>query len=509
MSLEQLKKDVCAAVDGLAEELLALSHAIHGEPELALEEFKAAKRLTDAVEGHGIAVQREAFGLKTGYAAEFGKDGGPNIAILSEYDALPGIGHACGHNIIATSGYGAAIALSKLNGRLPGRVRYLGTPAEERFGGKEIMAREGAFDGTDAAMMIHPSSENLVTMPCIAIAEVEAIFHGRSAHASAMPYRGLNALDAVVTAYQAIAQLRQHIRNTDRIHGIITEGGLAPNIVPERAACRFYVRAVDAHELAPLKARVHRCLEAGALATGCTLEAHWGDTRLSRPQDQLADGRAVREERGQAGARLLPGEGFAAGLCRLDRHGQCQPSRALDPSDAGRRAGRRDHPQRGIRPLCRVGNRRRGGDRRRQIARHDGARPDGRRGAARGGARRFRRDGRAFASRDRAVARALEARPSRAWRLRLRMSTWLLVAAINGALAAAAGAFGAHGLQGRIDAHALQIFETAARYHMYHALAIGLAAFAIRDAAAGAAATACAFFLAGFFSSPVRSIFWP
>ncbi len=278
MSLEQLKKDVCAAVDGLAEELLALSHAIHGEPELALEEFKAAKRLTDAVEGHGIAVQREAFGLKTGYAAEFGKDGGPNIAILSEYDALPGIGHACGHNIIATSGYGAAIALSKLNGRLPGRVRYLGTPAEERFGGKEIMAREGAFDGTDAAMMIHPSSENLVTMPCIAIAEVEAIFHGRSAHASAMPYRGLNALDAVVTAYQSIAQLRQHIKQTERIHGIITDGGLAANIVPERAGCRFYVRAVDVHDLAELKVRVQACFEAAALSTGCKADIRWGTT---------------------------------------------------------------------------------------------------------------------------------------------------------------------------------------------------------------------------------------
>jgi amidohydrolase len=278
MSLEQLKKDVCAAVEGMSGELLTLSHAIHAEPELALEEFKAAKRLTDGVESHGLTVQREAFGLKTGYAAEFGKASGPNIAILSEYDALPGIGHACGHNIIATSGYGAAMALAKLGAGLPGRVRYLGTPAEERFGGKEIMARLGAFDGTDAAMMMHPSNENLVTMPCIAIAEVEAIYHGKSAHASAMPYRGLNALDAVVTAYQAIAQLRQHIRNTDRIHGIITEGGLAPNIVPERAACRFYVRAADAHALAPLKARVQKCFEAGALATGCRLEALWGDT---------------------------------------------------------------------------------------------------------------------------------------------------------------------------------------------------------------------------------------
>jgi len=276
MSLETLKKDVAAAVDALAPQLLAVSHAIHGEPELALEEVKAARRLTDAVAAHDLPVQREAFGIKTAYVSEFGGKG-PNIAILSEYDALPGIGHACGHNIIATIGLGASLALSKLGARLPGTVRYLGTPAEERFGGKEIVAREGAFDGADAAMMIHPSNLNLVTMPCIAISEVEVTYRGRAAHAAAMPYRGLNALDAVVTAYQAIAQLRQHIKQTERIHGIITEGGLAPNIVPERASCRFYVRAADIHELAELKKRVHACFEAGALATGCAAEIDWGD----------------------------------------------------------------------------------------------------------------------------------------------------------------------------------------------------------------------------------------
>jgi amidohydrolase len=278
MLLESLKKDVCSAVDAMRAELLGLSHAIHAEPELALEEYLAAARLADTVESHGIKTQREAFGLQTAYAAEFGKASGPNIAILSEYDALPGIGHACGHNIIATAGLGAALALAKLNNRLPGRVRYLGTPAEERFGGKEIMARQGAFDGCDAAMMIHPANEDLVTLPCIAIAEVDATYHGKSAHAAAVPYRGLNALDSVITAYQSIAQLRQHIRHTDRIHGIITEGGLAPNIVPERASCRFYVRAADAHELAPLKRRVQACFEAGALATGCRLEVSWGET---------------------------------------------------------------------------------------------------------------------------------------------------------------------------------------------------------------------------------------
>lgn len=276
MSLESLKKDVPSVVDALRDELLNLSHAIHQEPELALEEFKAAERLSRAVAHHDLPVQEQAFGLKTAYAAEFGNAGGPAIAILSEYDALPGVGHACGHNIIATAGFGAAIALSKLRANLPGRIRYLGTPAEERHGGKEIMARAGAFDGLDAAMMIHPSNLNLATMPCIAISEVEVTFRGRAAHASAMPHRGLNALDAVVTAYQSIAQLRQHIRQTERIHGIITEGGLAANIVPERAGCRYYVRAADIHELAHLKKRVQACFEAAALATGCSAEIRWG-----------------------------------------------------------------------------------------------------------------------------------------------------------------------------------------------------------------------------------------
>jgi amidohydrolase len=277
MSLDSLKKDVIAAVDSLREELLGLSHAIHGEPELSLEEFKAAERLSAAVEGHDLAVTRQAFGLPTAYASEFGKQSGPVVAILSEYDALPGIGHACGHNIIAASGYGAAIALSKLGARLPGVVRYLGTPAEERCGGKELMARHGAFARADAAMMVHPANINLVAMPCIAVAEVDAIYHGRAAHASAMPYRGLNALDAVITAYQAIAQLRQHIRGNERIHGVITDGGLAPNVVPERAACRYFVRAVDIDHLGALKARVQACFEAGAIATGCKLELNWTD----------------------------------------------------------------------------------------------------------------------------------------------------------------------------------------------------------------------------------------
>ena len=194
---------------------------------------------------------------------------------MSEYDALPGIGHACGHNIIATTGLGASLALAKLNGELPGKVRYLGTPAEESGNGKELMARQGAFDGLDAAMMVHPAGIDLITMPSLAVNEVRVTYTGKAAHASAMPFAGVNALDALVTAYQSIAQLRQHIKQSERIHGIFNEAGLAPNIVPDHAVGTFYVRAENGLALAELKARVQNCFEAGALAAGCEVQIDW------------------------------------------------------------------------------------------------------------------------------------------------------------------------------------------------------------------------------------------
>ncbi len=313
MSIETLRRDVIGAVDAMREELLGLSHLIHGEPELALEEVKAAANLAGAVEKHGIAVQREAYGVATAYAAEFGAKAGPTIAILSEYDALPGIGHACGHNIIATAGLGAALALSKLNGALPGRVRYLGTPAEERFGGKEIMARAGAFEKIDAAMMIHPATENMISMPCLAVTEVDATYHGLTAHASVEPYKGVNALDAVVTAYQAIAQLRQHIRGDERIHGIIIDGGMAPNIVPEKATCRFYVRSPTGAGLAALRRRVQGCFEAGALATGCRLEAKWGETDYLDLKTNWPMARAFESHGVALGRKFFPVEKLPPG----------------------------------------------------------------------------------------------------------------------------------------------------------------------------------------------------
>ena len=288
MTAQALKRQLCDAIDAMAPDLLEVSHAIHANPELAFHEVEAARLLSGRLEGAGLPVTRSAFGLPTAYASDFGPRGAPEVAILSEYDALPGIGHSCGHNIIATAGLGASLALAKLGAVLPGRVRYLGTPAEERGGGKEMMAQQGAFDGVDAAMMVHPAGIDLITMPCIAISEVVVTYRGRSAHASAMPHAGLNALDALVTAYQAIAQLRQHIKNSERIHGIITKGGNAPNIVPDETEGFFYVRAANAEELAPLKKRVQACLEAGALATGCAAEIRWAkadylDLKTSMP----------------------------------------------------------------------------------------------------------------------------------------------------------------------------------------------------------------------------------
>lgn len=271
---DKLKQQACDTIDAMGATLIDASHAIHAKPELAFEEVFAHGLLTDHVERAGLAVQRHACGLDTAFISEFGT-GDAEVGILSEYDALPGIGHACGHNIIATTGLGAALALASLGAALPGRVRYLGTPAEEAGNGKELMARQGAFDRLDAAMMVHPAGVDLITMPSLAVNEVRVTYTGKAAHASAMPFAGINALDGLVTAYQSIAQLRQHIRPNERIHGIFNEAGLAPNIVPDRAVGTFYVRAADGPTLAELKKRVKNCFEAGALAAGCEVQIEW------------------------------------------------------------------------------------------------------------------------------------------------------------------------------------------------------------------------------------------
>lgn len=275
--MPDIHQRIIAAIEALSAELVEFSHAIHAHPEVAFKEEYACGLLRETLQRHGLTASTGVYGLETSLESAFSGPPGPTVALLAEYDALPGAGHACGHNVIATASLGAMLGLHAVADQLPGTVKLIGTPAEETGGGKELMARAGAFEGIDAALMIHPAAVNLPAMPTIGVAEVKVIYHGRAAHASAQPHQGINALDALVLAYQAIGNLRQHIRASERVHGIITDGGQAPNIVPERAAGYFFVRAANAQALDALKARVLACFEAGARATGCGLDVQWDD----------------------------------------------------------------------------------------------------------------------------------------------------------------------------------------------------------------------------------------
>jgi amidohydrolase len=251
-------------------DLLALSRRIHGQPELAFEEERAASWLADALDAGGFRVERGVCDLPTAFVARAGS--GPlHVAICAEYDALPDIGHACGHNLIAALAVGAGLAAARVADDVGLTVSVVGTPAEESGGGKILLLERGAFAGVHAAMMTHPAPFDVLEPPTLAFAEFEAHFHGKASHASAAPELGVNAADALVVAQSAIGLLRQHIRPTDRVHGIVTRGGEAPNVVPAHTTARYYVRARSLGELDGIRTKVLRCFEAGALATGCTL----------------------------------------------------------------------------------------------------------------------------------------------------------------------------------------------------------------------------------------------
>jgi amidohydrolase len=284
MDLDAAKARLIDEVDQRSDLLLEASHRIHAHPELGYEEQFAHDLLTGMVEDEGLAVERHAYGIDTAFAARAGRVG-PTIAVCCEYDALPGIGHACGHNIIAAAGLGAGLAAAALADELGGRVVVLGTPAEEGGGGKVKMIERGAFEGVDAALMVHPAGGDLRAMNVIAIQQVWVTYHGQAAHAAAFPHKGRNALDAAVLGYVNVAALRQHIRPEERVHGIITDGGDKPNIVPARAAAEWYVRAGTLRRLEPLKERVLACLQAGADAAGCTLEYEWRDPAYADMRD--------------------------------------------------------------------------------------------------------------------------------------------------------------------------------------------------------------------------------
>lgn len=268
MDAKDAAKDVVA---GSADQLVDLSHRIHANPELAFDEVKSSGWCADMLEAGGLQVERGACDLPTAFVATAG-NGPLTIAICCEYDALPGIGHACGHNIIATAAVGAGLALAGLADELGLTVKVMGTPAEEGGGGKILMLDRGAFAGVNAAMMVHPAPMELDRMECLAVSHFDVHYTGKSAHASAWPEQGINAADALTVAQVGIGLLRQHIRQTDRIHGIVTRGGDAPNIVPESTSGKWYVRSKTLAELAELEPKVQRIFEAGALATGATVE---------------------------------------------------------------------------------------------------------------------------------------------------------------------------------------------------------------------------------------------
>jgi amidohydrolase len=258
--------------------LIELSHRIHAHPELGFEEERASAWLCESLADAGFTVEKGICDLPTAFRARAGS--GPlHLGICAEYDCLPGIGHACGHNVIAASAVGAALAAAKVADELGLTISVIGTPAEEvgNAGGKILLLERGAFEGLHAAMMVHPAPFDMLQAKIIAASMFEVHCTGKESHASAFPELGVNAADALTIAQTALGLLRQHIRSTDRIHGIVTNGGIAPNVVPAHTSAKYIVRSETLEQLAELRPRVYRCFEAGALATGAKLEITGGD----------------------------------------------------------------------------------------------------------------------------------------------------------------------------------------------------------------------------------------
>jgi amidohydrolase len=270
--MEMWKEHARSFIDGYRDQLINISNEIHRNPELAFKEVIAAQLLVDELKKAGFEVEHGMTGMETAIVAIHSEQSkGPTIAILGEYDALPEIGHACGHNLIATAALGACLALGSIKKELPGKLVFMGTPAEEDVGGKIAMLEAGLFKNIDAAMMFHPSpGYTIVGRKGLALTEVKIEFYGKPAHAAASPEKGINALDAVIQTFNGINALRQHIKSTARIHGVISHGGVKPNIVPDYASAEFYVRAVEDDYCGELVKRLENCAKGAASATGAT-----------------------------------------------------------------------------------------------------------------------------------------------------------------------------------------------------------------------------------------------
>jgi amidohydrolase len=289
----EAKLRLAAAVEAARPEILDLSHRIHANPEPAFEEVKAATWIAEILGRHGFEVEHPAGSLGTAIRAVRRGDRpgtGPRIGILAEYDALPGLGHGCGHNTMAASGVGAAIALASVSDQLAGEIVFLGTPAEERGSGKQIMIDDGLFEGIDAALLYHPCDRNHVESHPLASEDVDVVFRGVQSHASSDPWMGKNALDALISLFVSVGLWRQQLRPTARVHGIIREGGTAANIIPDRTSAWFMIRADNDAEYQRMRERFRGMCEAAAQATDTTVEVTFsGGASTMRNNGVLAE----------------------------------------------------------------------------------------------------------------------------------------------------------------------------------------------------------------------------
>lgn len=291
-------------IDAARDELIELSHKIHANPELAFTEHKSSSWLAEALSGGGFEVEKPSCGMETAFVARSG-NGPLHVAICAEYDSLPGIGHACGHNIIAAAAIGAALGAKEVADDVGLTVSVMGTPAEEGGGGKIIMLDKGAFNGVNAAMMVHPAPVDVMDPPVIAVSHFDVYYKGKEAHASSYPQQGINAADALTVAQVAIGLIRQHIKPTDRIHGIVTKGGDAPNIVPASTSAKYYVRAKTLAELDDVKSKVVKCFEAGAVATGATLDLADAEPPYAEMRHDMEIARAYRRNAEELGRTFI------------------------------------------------------------------------------------------------------------------------------------------------------------------------------------------------------------
>jgi amidohydrolase len=296
-----LKEQVATTIEGAREQLIGVSHFIHAHPELGYEEFESSEALAKVAEELGFVVERGIAGLPTAFRATKGS-GDFHVVYCAEFDALPDVGHACGHNIIAASSLGAALGLGAVADVLGLTVTLLGTPSEEGGGGKIDLIEAGFFDDVHAALMIHPFPTERLEAICLAVDHFDVTYGGKEAHASAAPWEGANALDALTIAQVGLGLLRQQLRPGDQVHGIVAEGGSAANIIPSRSVGRFMARATTAERLGELRTRVNACFEAGSLATGTTLEieelGHQFSHMVSDPEI-LAHYRVAAEDLGR------------------------------------------------------------------------------------------------------------------------------------------------------------------------------------------------------------------